>query len=380
MKLKILQTPVRFAPHIGGVENYVYEVSKELVKFGHDITVICANEPESKSINTLDEIKIKRLNYIGKIAGTNITPTLPVGILKEDFDIIHTHLPTPWSADWSAVISKIKNKPLVLTYHDDIVGIGIADYTARLYNLTSLKLVLGIAKKIIITQQNYLKFSPYLKKYENKIEIIPCGADINRFKPIKVENKNNDQNTIFFLSILGKFHRYKGLDYLLRAVKIIKKEIKDVKLIVGGKGELLNYYKEMTHSLCIENNVEFVGFIPDDKIVEYFNNCGVFVLPSISSKQEGFGIVLLEALACETPVVSTEIVGVAEDVKKTNSGIIVKPKDAEALAIAIIAILKDKEIVDKMGKNGRRLVEENYTWEKVAKMTEEIYNEVFTNS
>jgi len=374
--MKILQTPLHFSPFIGGTENYVYEVSKELVKYGHDVTVICANEPESKNINLLDGIEIKRLNYVGKISATNITPTLPFEILKEDFDIVNTHLPSPWSADWSAVISKIKGKPLILTYYNDIVGIGIADYIARFYNLTNLKIVLGIAKKIIITQPNYLKSSPYLKKYENKIEIIPCGVDINRFKPTKDKNKGNNQNVIFFLSILNKFHRYKGLDYLFRAVKIVKKEIKDVKLIVGGQGELLDYYKEIAHSLGIGNNVEFVGFIPEDKIVEYFNECNVFVLPSISSKQEGFGIVLLEAMACEKPVVSTEIVGVADDVEKTNSGIILKPKDVEALANAIITILKDKELANKMGKCGRKLAEEKYTWKRVAKMTEKVYKEV----
>lgn len=349
------------------------------MKSGHDVTVICANDPDSRNIKTLDGIKIKRLNYIGKIAGTNITPTLPVEIFKEDFDIIHTHLPTPWSADWSAIISKIKNKPMVLTYHNDTVGSSIAGYVARFYNLTSLKLTLSVAGKIILTSPKYLEQSPYLKRYKNKIEIIPCGVDINKFKPIKMESKNNGQYRIFFLSILNEFHRYKGLDYLFKALKIVKKDINDVKLIVGGKGELFDYYKEMVNSIGLGNNVEFVGFIPDDELVRYFNNCDVFVLPSTSSEQEGFGIVLLEALACEKPVVSTEIVGVAEDIKKTNSGVIVKPKDSEALANAITAILKDKDAGNQMGKNGRKLVEEKYTWKRVAKMTEEVYCEVLSN-
>ena len=147
--MKIVQTPVRFYPFIGGVENYVYYLSKELVRRGHQIEVICANEPQSINIDNIEGIKVKRLSYLGRIANTNITPQLPLILSQEDYDIIHTHIPTPWSADWSAVLSKIKNKPLVITYHNDIIGEGIVDYIARFYNSTFLKLLLKRADKVI---------------------------------------------------------------------------------------------------------------------------------------------------------------------------------------------------------------------------------------
>ena len=366
--MKVLQTPVRFYPFIGGVENYVYCLSKELVKCGHKITVICANEPNTKKEEIISEIKVKRLSYLGKIANTNITPKLPFELLKEDFDLIHTHLPTPWSADWSAIISKIKSKPLVLTYHNDIVGHGLANSIAKFYNFTSMRFVLREAAKIIITQPDYLESSPYLKKYRDKIEVIPNGVDTERFRSMAEIEK--EEHTLFFLSLLDEFHKYKGLDYLLDAMMIVRKDVPDVKLIIGGKGELLDFYKRKANSMGIKDNLEFIGFIPDEKLVEYYNECSVFVLPSISSTQEGFGIVLLEALACETPVISTEIVGVAEDVKENNAGIIVPPKNPEVLADAIIKLLNDEDLAKKMGKNGRKLVEEKYTWERV---TEEIF-------
>jgi glycosyltransferase involved in cell wall biosynthesis len=372
-KMKIVQTPVRFYPFIGGVENYVYYLSKELVKLGHDITVICANEPVSKKQEAIDGIEIKRLSYFGKIANTNITPQLPFALSKEEFDVIHTHVPTPWSADWSNVISKFKKKPLVVTYHNDIIGDGIANYIAGFYNSTALKSLLGKADKIIITQPNYMYSSPYLGNYKDKIEVIPNGVDVDKFKPINIKK---EENSIFFLSLLDEFHKYKGLDYLLNALKIVKLEIEDVKLIVGGKGKLLDYYRSMVNEMGLGDNVEFHGFIPDEKIVEYYSKCSVFILPSISSKQEGFGIVALEALACETPVISTEIVGVAADVKESNSGIIVPPKDVDKLADAILKILSNKESSFKMGINGRKLVEEKYTWASIAKMAEKVYREL----
>jgi len=361
--MKILQTPVRFYPFIGGVENYVYYLSKELARLKHDVTVICANEPNTKKEEDINGIKVKRLSYIGKIANTNITPFLPLEIMKKDFDVIHTHLPTPWSADWSAIISEIKNRPLILTYHNDIVGNGFANHVAKFYNATMLKLLLRKANAIIITQSGYYDYSPSLKRYKDKIDVIPNGVDIKRFKPLNVEK---EENTLFFLSVLDEFHKYKGLDYLLEALKRIKKKNPDVKLIVGGKGKLLKYYKQKVISMGLRDNVKFAGFIPDEKIVEYYNKCDVFALPSISAKQEGFGIVLLEAMACEKPVVSTEIVGVAEDIKERNAGKIIKPKDDEGLAKAIIEILEDKNLARKMGKNGRKFVEKKYTWANIA--------------
>lgn len=371
--MKIVQTPVRFYPFIGGVENYVYYSAKELVKLGHDVTVICANEPSIEKNGIIEGIKFKRLSYFGKIANTNITPYLPFTLSKEDFDIIHTHIPTPWSADWSNIYSKLKKKPLVVTYHNDIIGNGFAEYIARFYNGSALKSLLNHADRIIITQPNYLNSSPYLEDYSHKIEVIPNGVDVKKFKPLDIDKQ---KNTLFFLSLLDEFHKYKGLDYLLKALVKVKTEIPDVKLIVGGEGVLLDHYTGLVNEYGLKDNVEFHGFIPDEKIVEYYNRCSVFVLPSISSKQEGFGIVVLEALACETPVISTEIVGVAADVKKSNSGIIIPPRDVDELANAIIKILSHYGKSREMGKNGRIFVEKSYTWHKVAKMMEKVYKEL----
>jgi glycosyltransferase involved in cell wall biosynthesis len=370
--IKILQTPVRFYPFIGGVENYVYYLSRELVKMGHRVQVICANEPPSPKRAIIEGIKVTRLNYLVKIANTNITPALPYEILNEDFDIMHTHLPTPWSADWSLILSILKKRPLVVTYYNDIRGSGRTDYLARLYNATSLHFLLKNSHKVITLQKDYSRFSPYLAPYQNKIAVVPCGVDTEKFKPaISTEN----QNTLFFLSVLDEFHQYKGLDYLLLSLKTVKKEIPLVKLIVGGKGNLLSHYKAMADSLGLRDNVEFKGFIPDEQLSWYYNQCHAFVLPSISSAQEGFGIVALEALACAKPVITTKIVGVARDLEKTRSGLVIPAKDPEALADAIITILTG-DSSREMGINGRKLVEAKYTWQKVAQMTENIYREL----
>ncbi len=367
--MKILQTPVRFYPFVGGVENYVYHLSRELVKAGHDVRVICAKEPET-TIEEIDGIKIERLEYTGKIANTNITPSLPLHILKEDFELIHTHLPTPWSSDWSAFVSKVKKKPLVLTYHNDIVGSGAAGHIANVYNKTVLILLLKRAEKIIVTHPDYLEFSRHLQGYREKTEVVPAGVDVEKFHP----GDSQAENTIFFLSLLDEFHRYKGLDYLLEAVKLAKKEIPQIKLKVGGGGRLLEYYKMKAAALGLGENTDFLGYVPDKMIPWHYRNCSLFVLPSISAYQEGFGMVLLEALSSGKPVIGTDIVGLSGDIEKYKTGIVVKPKDTEALAEAIIRVLQDKKEAERMGKNGRKLVETKYSWKGIARDIGRIYS------
>lgn len=377
--MKILQTPVRFYPFTGGVENYVYYLSRELVNSGNQVKVVCANEPDIESKQRVEGIEVERLPYMGKIANTNITTGLPGALSDGDYDIIHTHIPTPWSADWSAFYSNSKKKPLVVTYHNDIIGQGLASLVAHIYNSVGLNYVLKTAAKIIITQPGYLQSSSHLAKYQDKIEVIPNGVDVEKFQPIQASD-NEDKSTIFFLSVLDEFHKYKGLDYLLEALKIVKNKILDVKLIVGGKGVLLDHHQEMAASLGLKDNVEFAGFIPDEEIADYYSQASVFVLPSISSLQEGFGIVALEALACQTPVVTTDIVGVAQDLKQIKGGIVIPPRDTHKLADAITQILSDAEMQKEMGQRGRKLVEEKYTWKGVASSMEKVYKEILAKS
>lgn len=374
--MKVIQTPVRFYPYIGGVEQYVYYISRELIKKEDcQVKVICANEPTNNNLEeTYKGINIKRLNYTTKLANTNITPKLHSTLKDENFDVIHTHIPTPWSADISNIIARRENKPLIVTYHNDIIGNGAANIIASVYNKTALKYLLNYADRIIITQPDYIN-SPHLQNYKDKIITIPNGVDSNLFKPSKTRVKNQ----IFFLSVLDRFHKYKGLDYLLKSLTDVKKHIPDVKLIIGGKGELLQEYKQKCKDLQIEDNVEFKGFLTDEEVQYYHSTSELFILPSISSLQEGFGIVVLEAMSCETPVISTTIVGVSDDITENECGIIIPPKDVKSLSKAIVKVLSDPELQVKMGKNGRRVVQQKYEWSQIAddiyKLYEQVINE-----
>ncbi len=355
--MRILQTPPRFFPYVGGVEQVVLYLSRELAKRGHSVEVVCANEPAVGN-GIIEGITVKRLAYCGKIGNTNITFSLPYELKRRDFDLIHTHLPTPWSADWSAIFSRIKNKPLFLSYYNDISGSGVNKIIANFYNATALKFLLKRAHRIFINQENYLNTSPFLKSFKDKIIVVPLGVDTAKFHPANV-NKNNNEKIIFFLSILDRFHTYKGLDCLFSALKNVIPTT-PVKLYIGGFGQLSDFYKNLAKETGLENNVIFLGRLSDEELLYYYSLCNFFVLPSVSSTQEGFGLVALEAMACCRPVVISDIVGVADSVRKENAGIVVKPNDSQELSQALKHLLLNEKECEQMGKNAYRLASAKY--------------------
>ena len=186
-KIRILETPVRFYPYIGGVENHIYYLSEQLVKLGYDITVMCANEPKASASESVKGFQVRRLSYTFKIANTNITLGLPRALWRSEFDVIHTHMPTPWSADWSALVARLRKKPLVLTIHNDMDKADLfGKVVTWIYVRTFFRLLLRSAAKIIIVNMewrtSFKKTSHIFERYGKKVIAIPNGVDTEMFK------------------------------------------------------------------------------------------------------------------------------------------------------------------------------------------------------
>lgn len=381
--MHILQTPVRFHPHIGGVETYVHELSKKLIDLGHDVSVVCAKvNPETDYHEQIDDIDVHRLSSICNIANTNLTPALPMAVYRQaqTADIIHTHLPTPWSADLSALAGAATGTPVVLTYHNDIIGEGFADYVARLYNQTMLRVTLRLVDAVVVTQPDYCDHSPHLDPYQDKIEVVHNGVDVNRFRPVAIDEAERSRlgfdagrPNVFFLSVLDGHHSYKGLDVLLEAVSLLDDRSGMVPhLLVGGEGNARPKYEQRATRLGINDRVTFLGYVDDDDLVAYYSGADLFALPSLSVEQEGFGLVLLEALASGTPVVATDVVGISDAIRENDIGTIVPRNDPAELA----DVIEKGVSTDRFDEQRSRLVcTTNYSWAASAKAMEELYLE-----
>jgi glycosyltransferase involved in cell wall biosynthesis len=365
--MNIIQTPVRIST-TGGVERYVHDLSVELISNGHHVTVVCAASSQVSKTDTT--YSLITLSPLFRIANTEITPFLLNTLLSNRYDLIHTHIPTPWTADLSMLATWLKRKPLIVTYHNDITAGGWHSYIAAIYNRIFLPLVLKKAIWIIITRNNYR--SPLLQKFSHKLIHIPPGVNAEQFKPEKLPKIGD----LFFLSVLDEYHKYKGIEILFSAIQHLKQRFPEIILIVGGGGIKRDQYQKKAYEMGIGANISFVGYISESDLKHYYCGSTVFVLPSTDPTREGFGLVLLEAMACGRPVITTDIAGMADDIREFGSGIIIpREQHPKALIRAIAWFMEHPEEAETMGEAARKLVEQRYDWKVITKRIETIYEQ-----
>jgi len=385
--MRILEITPYFLPFLGGVEYHSYYICKELKKLGAEITIVCSNHLKKNKNKKVTELfkglKIKRVPVSFNLFNTPISLNFLPTLLKQRFDVIHAHIPSPFPALMGVFTKIITKKPLIITYHNDIGGIGgIAKLGAWLYNKTIGAFILSQADKIIATSPIYLKNSPWLSKWKKKTVIIPNGVDLKIFKPensqhnksLQIRTKHKDKKIIFFMASLGPYKRYKGVEILIQSAKIIKEKYgEDFVIIVGGEGELKKEYMQLSKKLGLEKMVSFPGFITDEDLPYYYGACDLSVLPS-TSVWEGFGLVLVEAMASNKPVIGSNIGGIPYAIGK--GGILAEPKNPKDLGNAVSSILNDNKLARSLATQGRKRVQEKFNWEIIGTNTINLFEQI----
>jgi rhamnosyl/mannosyltransferase len=352
------------------MESVLYDLCNEL-KGKVDLRVLVANGGNTTKIENEDGLKVIRVGSLGKVVSTSLCPTMPYWIKKFEADIVEIHHPNPM-ANISYMLTRPNGK-LVVRYHSDIVRQHIS------YGLyfPLLMWMLDRAQRIIVTSANYLASSPLLKKYEDKCVVIPLGIDLQKF-----EKKGREREIATIRSryggrivlFVGRLTHYKGVPYLVEAMKSISG-----RLLIIGTGELERQLRNQAEQNNLMTKVSFLGELRDEEMGPFFHACDLLVLPSIT-RNEAFGIVQLEAMACKKPVVSTQLeTGVPFVNQHGKTGIVVLPGDSGALAEAINRLLGDEELRAQMGVEGRKRVETEFTKEKMAQHTLNLYQEVLAN-
>jgi glycosyltransferase involved in cell wall biosynthesis len=382
--MKIAQIVCTFPPYRGGIGNSVYNISESLADSGHDVTVFTPNynyKIEEEFNLHEGKFKVERLKPLFKYGNAAFIPQL-LWKLK-NFDIIHLHYPF-YGALQPVLLRKLllgRKMRLILHYHMDSRAAGFRGAVFYLYNILVLPILVRAATIITCASLDYVKHSDLREYYltkPKKFRQISFGVNLEQFVTYHDDlNKKRENKIILFVGALDKAHYFKGLENLLEALAII---IKDQKLNatilkVVGRGNLLSYYQNCVLKLGLGKNVKFYEHVDDSKLVDFYNYSDCLVLPSIN-KGEAFGLVLLEAMACSRPVITSNLPGVRSVFKSGREGLLVKPNDINDLANKIKTILNDKKLAEKMGLAGRALVEKKYTWFKVSKRLEFIYHYV----
>jgi len=377
--LKVHLVNTFYPPWRGGAETYTRSLAENLSRLGHEVHVTVAHPPTSPGRYTHDGLTVTRLRSIGMFYGVPVTPRLIQHLVKVDADVLHVNFPNPYNAAMGALASRIRRIPAVLTWHNDLPPVTrLAGVVVRVHDGVIAPLYLEEYDAIITTTNVYAKDSKNLKRYRWKTRTILNGVDCERFRPdIDAEDLREnlnlgDSKTVLFVGALTKWHRYKGLDNLLRAFSSLRGA--NVKLLVVGGGDLEPEYEAIARELEIRGRVVFVGEVPDSLLPKYYAISDMLVLPS-KDRSEGFGLTILEANASGIPAIASAVGGIPGILVDGENGILVPPNDPVSLAEAIRKLADDDDYRMNMGKRSRELALE-HDWRKVAGETERLYIEM----
>ena len=332
---------------------------------------LCSNHNKG---NAFSEIPYKtyRSHTFKVIASTPLSCSLITTLRKiqDNYDIIHVHLPNPM-ANLAIFLTQPKAK-IILHWHSDI----IKQKSLLILYSPLQSWLLKRADKIVITTPTYLEESNTLKKYKNKITCIPIGIDsqelsIDRNTLNVLKNKYQGNKIVFSL---GRLVYYKGFEYLINAARFLPN---DIIILIAGIGELKEKLQDQIFNHNLQNKVKLLGKIPFEELGAYYELCDIFCLPS-TERSEAFGVVQIEAMAFEKPIISTSIKGSGVDWVNLNniSGIIVPPKDSKKLAEAITELLTNENKYQQLSIGAKKRYEDVFTKEKMVHSFKKLYQEI----
>jgi glycosyltransferase involved in cell wall biosynthesis len=376
---------------------FVFEKCRYLVKNKIKVKVIAPGHEGEKKNEIINGIEVKRFRYFfpaklqrlayGAGIPTNLRTSflakiqLPlflfcflISTLKEarHHKIIHCH----WSLAGlvGVIVAKLFKKKIVLMMHGAEVFV-LGDNPILKFLLRNVDFLISNST---YTEEKTLKVFPV-----NNHAVISPGVDIDQYYPqSKISNLRERLNIAaseIFLLTIGNFIQRKGFEYLIEALKIIvnQKGITHIKLGIGGRGPLKTKYEKMVKAYSLTNYATFLGFINASEMPSYYTQADIFVLPSIIDEMgdtEGLGVVLLEANACKTPIIGSRVGGITDVIQDGVNGLCVEQKNPVDLAEKIISLADDQNLRAEMGENGRKIVEDYFNWNSIAKKIINVYN------
>jgi len=382
-------------PHLyfGGVERRIMETAKRL-QTEADITVYSGTKAGFKETATVNGVSFVPCYSTDKIFPLdnwffNRSLTKKAGAINAD--VYEAHAVSGYGFPKALENQNIK-KPFIHTIHGVLADEyeqtkqnAYPSFRGRIANyfmhrLAKLEEETAHNANLIVTISNYSleKIQQHYGIEVSKVRIVPNGVDTEKFKPMDAKavrqqfGLGNEPCVLFVGSLIPR----KGLSFLVEAAKKIVKEQAETKFLFVGDGPLRNQLTASLEGANLLGNFKFLGNLKDDVLPAVYNCADVFVLPSI---QEGQGIVLLEAQASGKPVVAFDVGGVNEAVRNGETGLLVKRGSSGELADALLKLLSDKALREKIGANGRGFVTENFTWDICAQKMLKVYYEALAS-
>jgi len=381
-------------PHLyfGGVERRIVETAK---KFRNEVgtTVYSGTKAgfrKPASVNGITFVPCFSTDALFPVDNWFFNRTLAGAVDAIKADVYEAHTVSGYGF-LKALRKRSIKKPFVQTIHgvlaDEYVQSfqgGSPTFRAKLANLIMWRLSRlegESAEKatLIVTVSKYSrnKIIQFYDVDKTKIRIVPNGVALQRFKPVQGLESIKRQIGIdskFCVLFVGRLIPRKGLPFLVEAAKHIIKEFKETIFVIVGNGPLKNHLMAYLEKINLSSNFVFLGDVNENVLPAIYNCADVFALPSI---QEGQGIALLEAQATAKPVVAFDVGGVHEAVVDKETALLIKPDSCE-LADAILKLLSNWSLREKMGNKGREFVSNNFSWDICAQRMLQVYREALS--
>lgn len=378
-----------------GITHVVHKQTRTLVKKGHDVTVYTSNALNlhgvrgskiNDSVKYVGGVKVRYFPYILRYGTMFFSPSMFYSIRDEvkEFDIIHIHDARCFQSAVTAYYSKVYNIPIIYQPHGSFKSNshgGFFRFLSRgLIDKLYAERIFKKADRVIALNQTEAEKYRCMGVRDEKIEIIPNGIDLSEYTDLpskgEFKKKYNIPAEKKIILYVGRIHRTKGIDFLLKAFAYLinKMKFKDALLVVVGPDDgYLHEVKSLSASLGVSTSVLYTGLISNkDKISAYVDSSICCYL----NPNEPFGLVSLEAAASKLPVVVSEGTPMSEIVKRSGFGFSITYGDVLALVKTMETVLKDEKLSNEMGKCGREYVFENFGWDTIIDKYEMLYGNI----
>lgn len=375
--MRILHLGKYYAPERGGIESHLRALCEWTAARGHAVAALVHQRPGTwrTTRETIGGVEIRRVACIGAPVYTPLSPTFPLELARalRDFEpgLLHLHLPNPSCFSLFAS-ARARRLPWIVHWHSDIppdapdwrLRFGYRAY--RPFEQALLKR----ARAIVATSQSYLDASVALKPWRAKTSVIPLGTDDVTLPPAQPDLWPAGDG--LRLLAVGRLSHYKGFDVLIDALK----QTAQTRLLLIGEGECADDLRALAVERDLGNRIRFAGALDEETLLAAYATADALVLPSLN-RGEAFGLVLLEAMRARLPVIASAIPGsgIGEVVVDGETGILVTPGDAAALATAI-GRMNDPELRQRLGAGGRRRWEIQFTLERAAQRWLALYEDL----
>lgn len=378
--MNILYVLPYFNPKRGGDVNVCANLAREFVKKGHEVTILTTDfEFDKDYLGSIEEhgINIVYSKVLFNVGLFIYSPEMKKWLNNnlQNFDIIHLHTFRAYQNNIIRKYSKKYNVPYILQAHGSVLPFFQKQKLKKIYDYIWGHSILNDASQIIALTETETEQYKEMKVPENKIEIIPNGITLSDYQDLpetgEFRSKYNISQDEKIILYLGRIHKRKGIDVLLKSFETVSKDFKNVRLVLVGPDDgFMDTSIKMLKKLKLESKVQFIGPLYNKDKLESYIDSDILIYPAV---HEIFGLVPFEAIICGTPVIVTDDCGCGELIKTANCGFLVKYGNSNDLSIKIKYVIENpKEAYEKV-QNGKNYLLNNLIWDNITKKVEKLY-------